>query len=71
MIQQGVWDEEKDQKLLEEVENYVNEQAEIAYNHPTPGPDGMFNNVYEKLTPLMLKQREELRRELNLEAEVK
>ena len=71
LIEQGVWDEEKDKQLLEDVENYVNEQAEIAYNHPTPGPDGMFNNIYEKLTPRMLKQREELRRELNLEAEVK
>lgn len=71
LMQQGVWDEEKDKHLLEEVENYVNEQADIAYNHPTPGPDGMFNHIYEKLTPRMLKQREMLRRELNLEAEVK
>ncbi|MBN9388766.1 MAG: thiamine pyrophosphate-dependent dehydrogenase E1 component subunit alpha [Chloroflexi bacterium] len=71
LIEQGVWSEEKDKQLLEDVEKYVNEQADIAYNHPTPGPDGMFNNVFEKLTPRMLKQREELRRELNLEAEVK
>ena len=71
LIEQGVWSEEKDKQLLEDVEKYVNEQADIAYNHPTPGPNGMFNNVFEKLTPRMLKQREELRRDLNLEAEVK
>jgi TPP-dependent pyruvate/acetoin dehydrogenase alpha subunit len=71
LMEQGIWDEVKDKNLLEDVESYVNEQAEIAYNHPTPGPDGMFNNVYEKLTPRMLRQREQLRHELNLEAEVR
>ncbi|MDB5078854.1 MAG: pdhA [Chloroflexi bacterium] len=71
LVEQGVWDEAKDKAMLQEVENHVNEQAEIAYNHPTPGPDGMFNNIFEKLTPRMLRQREQLRHELNLEAEVR
>ncbi len=69
LMERGLMDEVGDKRLVAEVEEEVNRISQEAYDEPTPGPDGFFNNIYQELTPRMRRQREEMRQEYGLLAE--
>jgi pyruvate dehydrogenase E1 component alpha subunit len=59
----GILDDAHDRRIIEEAEKHVAEQVEIAHNHPTPGADGFFDNVFAELPPRLARQRAEFRQE--------
>jgi TPP-dependent pyruvate/acetoin dehydrogenase alpha subunit len=62
----GYLDEKGDMSLVQEVEAYLTDQVQKAFDYPAPSPDGFFNNVYAELTPRLARQRDQVRQELGL-----
>jgi pyruvate dehydrogenase E1 component alpha subunit len=60
LYQQNLWDDTKEQALLKECEQQV-EQAVTTYQHYTPQPpEAMFDHLYETLPSQLEKQRQAL-----------
>ncbi len=66
LIERGALTEESDAQLVEGAEAFVAAQVQLAHDHPAPGADGFFNNVFEELTPRMERQREDFRHDYGL-----
>ncbi len=66
LFESGYLDENGDMSLISEVEAYLNEQVQKAFDYPAPSPDSFFDNVYAELTPRLVRQRERVRQELEL-----
>ena len=60
LLDRQLLSEAEDVQLVEEVEAEVASQIQRAHDYETPGPDGLFDNVYELLTPRLERQRDEL-----------
>jgi pyruvate dehydrogenase E1 component alpha subunit len=60
-----LWDDVKEQKLLDEVKAEVAAALAEAEASPPPQPLTVFDHVYEKLTPQLEAERKELAAELS------
>ena len=55
-------DEEQDRRIVEEVEEEINEAVRIAEAMDPPAPDGFFDWMFAELSPRLQEQREDLLR---------
>ena len=59
----GCLTEKRDKELTFEVETYMNEQVQRAYDYLAPAPENLFDNVFASPTPRLARQREAVRQE--------
>lgn len=69
LFESGYLDEQGDMSLKQEVEAYLTEQVQKAFDFPPPAPEGFFDNVYAELTPRLVRQREQVRELVRQEVE--
>src|SRR6266851_3565944 len=62
LVKRGLLDEEQDRRMVEEVEEEVNEAVRIAEAMDPPAPDGFFDWMFAELPPRLQEQREDLLR---------
>ena len=53
-----LWDEDKEEKAMEEVRQQVDEAVEKAMNHPPPTIEDIFKHTYDEIPPFLEKQLE-------------
>jgi TPP-dependent pyruvate/acetoin dehydrogenase alpha subunit len=56
----GLWDQSREANLTEELRNEIESALEAAFAAPAPGPQDLFENVYEHSPERVLQQRAEL-----------
>ena len=54
----GVWDDKKEQKLLDQAAEKVDEAVQQYMNTPKPPPEAMFDYLYEELPEALEEQRQ-------------
>jgi 2-oxoisovalerate dehydrogenase E1 component alpha subunit len=59
----GIWDEEKERELLNEISREIDKAVEEAESAGAPDPSEMFEEVYEKMPWYLREEKEELERE--------
>jgi len=62
LVKRGLLDEEQDRRMVEEVEEEVNEAVRIAEAMDPPAPDGFFDWMFAELPPRLQEQRADLLR---------
>src|SRR5713101_3988360 len=62
LVKRGLLDEEQDRRIVEEIEEEVNEAVRIAEAMDPPAPDGFFDWMFAELSPRLQEQREDLLR---------
>ncbi len=62
LVQRNLLDEEQDRRIVEEVEEEVNEAVRIAEAMDPPAPDGFFDWMFAELSPRLQEQRADLLR---------
>src|SRR6266566_4449507 len=62
LVKRDLLDEEQDRRMVEEVEEEVNEAVRIAEAMDPPAPDGFFDWMFAELSPRLQEQREDLLR---------
>src|SRR6266705_5413576 len=62
LVKRGLLDEEQGRRIVEEVEEEVNEAVRIAEAMDPPAPDGFFDWMFAELPPRLQEQREDLLR---------
>ena len=58
MMKNKIWSEEKEKKLLEEIELQITKAVEEAEKMPAPTIEDMFNYMFKELTPNLKEQME-------------
>ncbi len=58
LMDSGAWDDKQEQQLIADCQAQVDEAVKIYLATPPPGPESMFDYMYEKLPEAMEEQRE-------------
>jgi pyruvate dehydrogenase E1 component alpha subunit len=65
----GLWSEDEEEKIEEEVKNTIDEAVEKALSHPKPDIEDVFEYTYKEIPPYLNEQLKFLKKELDLEGE--